>query len=484
MAKPPVPTSQPPGSSHKQEPDPERGGYKALFTGPRWRALATSGGKTQRLLWASTGVKNPAYKDTMYVEGLIGRDTVNTIPPATMDAFRDHGEVQPDAIEQDVEGARAALAELVRHGISLDQITTELVKDGVRQFADAFDKLLGAVARRRRMLVEGGHAALRLSPGSPEMEAAWHGEMEVWRKEGRIRRLWAGDKSLWDGTDEDEWLGWLPVVTQELSDVDHLRGFAEAVKQGGFTDVVLLGMGGSSSGPEVLGLTFWRQRAIGWPRFHMLDSTDPAQIAAIEQDVTLGKALFIGSSKSGGTLEPNIFLAYFFDRVRAAVGENAAGEHFAAITDPGSALERTAKQLRFAHFFHGVPSIGGRYSVLSKFGLVPAASIGLDYKRLLETAQRMVRACDPDVPPEETGRTARYRHGHRGSAVRPRQGDHHRLAGDRRSGRLVGAASGGEYRQARAGPDPGGRGAARRARPLRQGSVLCITGAGKPGGGA
>jgi len=190
--------------------------YKALFTGPRWQALATSGAKTQRLLWASTGVKNPAYKDTMYVEALIGRDTVNTIPPATMDAFRDHGEVQPDAIEQDVEGARAAFAELARHGISLDQITTELVKDGVRQFADAFDKLLGAVARRRRMLVEGDHAALRLSPGSPEMEAAWHEEMEVWREGGRIRRLWAGDKSLWDGTDEDAWLGWLSVVMQEL----------------------------------------------------------------------------------------------------------------------------------------------------------------------------------------------------------------------------------------------------------------------------
>ena len=173
----------------------------------------------------------------------------------------------------------------------------------------------------------------------------------------------------------------------------------EEVKQRGFTDVVLLGMGGSSLGPEVLGETFGRQA--GWPRFHMLDSTDPAQIKAIEQAVDLGKTLFIVSSKSGSTLEPNIFMDYFLDRVGAVRGKDKAGEHFVAVTDPGSSLERRAKQLRFAHIFHGVPSIGGRYSVLSKFGLVPAAAMGLDVRRLLETARPMERACGPDVPPAE-----------------------------------------------------------------------------------
>jgi len=373
--------------------------YKALFSGSRWQNLTAAGAKTQRLLWASTSTKNPAYKDTMYVEALIGRDTVDTIPPATMDAFREHGEVISDVIDQDVAGARAVLAELERCGISLKEVTDELVTEGVQQFADAFDKLFGAIARQRRALLEGDRVRLKIDPGSPEMKTAFDAEMEVWRKNRPMRRLWAGDKSLWTGTDEDKWVGWLSVVEQELADVERLLGFAEDVKQRGFTDLVLLGMGGSSLGPEVFGETFGRQA--GWPHFHMLDSTDPTQIKAIEQAVDLSKTLFIVSSKSGSTLEPNIFLDYFLDRVRAEYGRDKAGEHFVAVTDPGSSLERRAKQLGFAHIFYGVPSIGGRYSVLSKFGLVPAAAMGLDIKRLLETSQPMERACGPDVPPLE-----------------------------------------------------------------------------------
>ncbi|MGB6915897.1 MAG: bifunctional transaldolase/phosoglucose isomerase, partial [Pseudolabrys sp.] len=159
-----------------------------------------------------------------------------------------------------------------------------------------------------------------------------------------------------------------------------------------------LGMGGSSLGPEVFGKTFGRQ--YGWPRFHMLDSTDPAQIKAVEREIDLGKTLFIVSSKSGSTLEPNIFMAYFFERV-GALRKDKTGEHFVAVTDPGSSLERRAKQLGFAHIFHGALTVGGRYSVLSKFGLVPAAAMGIDIKRLLETTQPMERACGPDVPPAE-----------------------------------------------------------------------------------
>jgi transaldolase/glucose-6-phosphate isomerase len=373
--------------------------YKALFSGPRWQHLAEAGAQTQRLLWASTSTKSPAYKDTMYVEALIGRDTVDTIPPATMDAFRDHGAVTPDVIEQDVAGARALLAELEKNGVSLKEVTDELVKDGVQQFADAFDKLFGTIAKRRRTLLEGERAYLEIAPGSPEVKTAVDAEMEVWREGGRIRRLWAGDKSLWAGTDENKWVGWLHVVEKELGDIDRLRAFAEQVKEVGFTDVVLLGMGGSSLGPEVLGEAFGRQT--GWARFHMLDSTDPAQIRAIEQAIDLGKTLFIVSSKSGSTLEPNIFLDYFFDRVGALRGKDKAGEHFVAVTDPGSPLERRANELRFTCVFHGAPSIGGRYSVLSKFGLAPAAAIGLDVRRLLETTRTMQRSCGADVPPSE-----------------------------------------------------------------------------------
>jgi transaldolase / glucose-6-phosphate isomerase len=373
--------------------------YKALFAGQRWRRLAAAGAKTQRLLWASTSTKNSAYKDTMYVEALIGRDTVNTLPLSTMDAFRDHGEAIPDVIEQDLAGASAILAELESNGISLKEITDELVTEGVQQFADSFDKLFGVIARQRRALMEGDRVTMEIGPGSPEMKAAIDTEMEAWRAGGRIRRLWTGDASLWAATDEDKWLGWLNIVEQELGDVDRLIAFAEDVKRSGFTDLVLLGMGGSSLGPEVLGETFGRQA--GWPRFHMLDSTDPAQIKTIEQSVDLAKTLFIVSSKSGGTLEPNIFTDYFINRVGAVLGKEKTGERFVAITDPGSSLEMRARQLGFAHIFYGAPSIGGRYSVLSKFGLVPAAAMGLDVRRLLEIVQPMQRACGADVPPAE-----------------------------------------------------------------------------------
>jgi transaldolase/glucose-6-phosphate isomerase len=373
--------------------------YKALFSGPRWERLAPDGAKTQRLLWASTSTKNPAYKDTMYVEALVGRYTINTVPPATMEAFRDHGHAAPDAIEQRVEDAQELLSTMDKQGISLTDVSDELVSEGVQQFADSFDKLFAAIARSRRKLIEGDTPRQEIAAGFPEMQAAYEKELETWRRHGLVRRLWVGDKSLWTGSDEDKWMGWLHVIEHELNDVDQLESFAQDVKQRDFTDVVLLGMGGSSLGPEVLGETFGPQT--DWPQFHMLDSTDPAQVQAMDDAIDLDKTLFIVSSKSGSTLEPNIFLDYFLDRVTAVRGNGNAGEHFVAITDPGSSLEKRAEQFGFAYIFHGVPSVGGRYSVLSKFGLVPAAAMGLDVKRLLLSAQSMQRACGADVPPSE-----------------------------------------------------------------------------------
>ncbi len=373
--------------------------YKALFNGPRWQALADAGAKTQRLLWASTSTKSKALKDTLYVEALIGRDTVDTIPPATMDAFRDHGVVQPDILEQDLDGAHAILAALDHQGISLDEVTTELVTEGVQQFADAFDKLFGAIAKQRREILGDAQPRLTIDPGSPAARAAFDAEMQVWRDGGLIRRLWAGDKTLWTGADEDRWGGWLDIVNQELAGVGTLQAFAAEVRAKGYTDVVLLGMGGSSLGPEVLSETFGKQA--GWPRFHMLDSTDPAQVKAIETAIDLAGTLFITSSKSGGTLEPNIFTDYFLHRVTEVRGQAEASSHFVAVTDPGSSLEGRAKDLGFWRIFYGTPSIGGRYSVLSGFGLVPAAAIGVDVQRLLTTTQAMVHACGADVPPSE-----------------------------------------------------------------------------------
>ena len=369
--------------------------YKSIFSGERWQRLAQSGAQTQRLLWASTGTKNPAYSDVLYVEELIGADTVNTIPPATMDVFREHGRLRP-SLQEDAEGARRVLDALPPLGISLDAITARLVEDGVRLFAEAADGLYGAVQKKRRAVLgprlNGFEARL-----PAELDSEVGAVLDDWRHRGDVRRLWAGDASLWTGGDEGKWLGWLDVVESERSGEAELQRFAEEVKRAGYRDVALLGMGGSSLGPEVLGESF--PQAPGFPRLHVLDSTDPQQIRHFEEGLDLEKTLFIVSSKSGSTLEPNIFRAYFFARAAAALGEEEARRRFVAITDPGSALDRDKGG--FGRIFHGVPSIGGRYSVLSKFGIVPAAAIGIDLARFLECAARMVRSCAPAVPPAE-----------------------------------------------------------------------------------
>ncbi len=367
--------------------------FRRIFAGEAWAALAARGAQVQRLLWASTSVKNPAYPDTLYVERLIGRDTVNTMPPATMDAFRDHGTVVRDAVEHEVEAAHAALTAIEAQGISLANVTQDLVEDGVRQFAEAFDKLLGAVAAKREALVAVNAARIE----APEDIARAVDEAAAgWRDDGTIRRLWAGDAGVWSGADEADWLGWLGIVGQEHAHVGTLVRFANTIRDAGFTHVALLGMGGSSLGPEVLATSFGHQP--GSPRFHMLDSTDPAQLRALEAKLDLAKTMFIVSSKSGSTLEPNIMLAHFRARMIETVGEAGWARHFTAVTDPGSSLEQVAKQAQFAHLFHGVKSIGGRYSVLSKFGLVPAAAMGIDVSDLLARTARMVASCAASVP--------------------------------------------------------------------------------------
>ena len=366
--------------------------YLAIFSGPRWKELADHGGATQRVLWASTSTKNKAYRDTMYIEALIGRDTVNTIPPATMEAFRDHGLVQADAVSQNVGEAEAVLASLADHGISLERVTDALVIDGVQQFISAFDQLLGAVAARRSRLVEMNAMELQLGDacGLAVLEAG-----RAWHATGAMRRLWHRDQNLWTGKDEARWLGWLDIVAREKKDIAKLIQFKADVRGAGYHDVLLLGMGGSSLGPEVLGKSFGKQG--DFPRLHVLDSTDPAQIRRVEEAIDLQKTLVIVSSKSGSTLEPNILLAYFSQKMADVLGDDWV-RHVVAITDPGSSLEKEAKKMGFGHVFHGIPEIGGRYSVLSKFGLAPAAAIGVDIQGFLQAAGTMVNACAGDVP--------------------------------------------------------------------------------------
>ena len=226
--------------------------YKRLFAGSRWEKLAAKGAKPQRLLWASTGTKNKDYSDVLYVEELIGPDTVNTVPPATLDAFRDHGKVR-DSLEENVEDAARVLEELARSGISLDAITAELVIDGVKLFADAADKLYGAVAHKRATSLAGGVDAQTLALGDGLGKAVAK-STEDWRASAKIRRLWQKDKSVWTGDDENKWLGWLDSAGK--ADIADYEDFAQRVKGQKFTDAVVLGMGGSSLGPEVLAETF------------------------------------------------------------------------------------------------------------------------------------------------------------------------------------------------------------------------------------
>jgi transaldolase / glucose-6-phosphate isomerase len=363
--------------------------YERIFSGPRWEKLAKRGARPQRMLWASTGTKNKAYPDTLYVDTLIGENTVNTMPPATVAAFRDHGKPVGGTIKLDLAAAERVLADLASVGISLDAVTDVLVEEGVALFAAAADQLYGAIAAKCDQ-IDGHKLAVSYALGGAAPAVA--AEEKAWAKTGNIRRLWAKDSALWTGADENKWLGWLDVP--EKADVAALQAFAARVKAAKWSDVVLLGMGGSSLGAEVL-----RETLVPGARFHILDSTNPAEVATLDKAIKVETALFIVASKSGSTLEPNLFKDHYFDLVAKAVGKAQAGKHFVAITDPGSALEKAAKAEGFGEIFAGEKSIGGRYSVLSNFGLVPAAAMGIDVKAFVAEAVKGEAACGPLSPP-------------------------------------------------------------------------------------
>src|ERR1700704_5208118 len=377
--------------------------YQRIFSTPRWKPLATRGAQTQRVLWASTSTKNPNYRDVIYIEELIGPDTVNTVPPATLEAFRDHGKPR-QSLTEDLDGARKTMADLAGVGIVMKDVTDKLTADGVKLFADAFDELLAAVEKNtKRSTTPKTNQQTASLPA--DLDAAVKKNLNDWRASGKVRRLWQHDASLWTGEDEANWLGWLDVTHEQLANVEKLKEIADEVKGAGFSDILLLGMGGSSLCPEVLALTFGQ--IPGFPRLHILDSTDPAQIRSVEKKIDLAKTLFIVSSKSGSTLEPNIYKQYFFERVKQTVGSNKdkdkdkAGSHFIAITDPGSKVQLVAERDHFRHIFYGLPSIGGRYSALSNFGMIPAAAMGVDTGKFLARTKEMVDACQASTPVEQ-----------------------------------------------------------------------------------
>jgi transaldolase/glucose-6-phosphate isomerase len=371
--------------------------FKKIFSSPRFRALEGKGARVQRPLWASTGTKNPNYSDVLYVESLIGSNSVNTIPPATFKAFRDHGRVSR-TLEEDVEGARRTLATLSEVGISLREVTAQVLDAGIKVFVEPFEKLMKAIEQKRDASIGSilDRQPVALGTYAPAVEEV------IKRMNGQhfLRRLWHKDASLWKDEPAHQKiirnaLGWLTVAETMLEQVDELRASAERVRNDGFQSVMVLGMGGSSLCPEVLRRTFGRIE--GYPQLWVLDSTDPATVRSMEQAVDIAKTLFIVASKSGTTTEPLMFYQYFFDKV-SQVKPDRPGAHFIAITDPGTPLEDIARQKQFRRVFLNPADIGGRYSALSYFGLVPAALMGLDVKELLERTVDAAEACDGCVP--------------------------------------------------------------------------------------
>jgi transaldolase/glucose-6-phosphate isomerase len=374
--------------------------YRKIFDAERFRALAARGARTQRLLWASTGTKNPAYSDVKYVEPLIGTETINTLPLETITAYRDHGR-PADRLGQGLDEARATLAGLARLGIDIDKITQQLEDEGVEKFNQPFDRLMEAVraARAAALREPVDRQALDLDGFDTRVQE------QIKKMEDRrfSLRLWNKDPGLWKEDPDAQKtirgaLGWLHVAEKMSENLDGLSRFAAEVKAAGFRRAVLMGMGGSSMAPIVLARTF--PLGAGGIPVDVLDSTDPAAVRKIERENPVEDTLFIVASKSGTTAEPLAYGDYFYARVKEKKGDRA-GENFVAITDPGTPLAAQAVQRGFRCVFRNFSDIGGRYSALSYFGLLPAALMGLDTAELIERSLRMANACSAYVPERE-----------------------------------------------------------------------------------
>ena len=371
--------------------------FREIFGAERFAKLRSAGARVQRPLWASTSTKNPAYRDVMYVEKLIGPDTVNTVPPQTFDAYRDHGRVSL-SIEQELVEAENLLDDIAKAGIDLKQVCQQLQDDGVKSFADSFESLIDSITSKKALLTSGLNDRMTINAGgySDSLKAAIKQcESGQW-----VKRIFSKDASLWKAEEDHQKiiknsLGWVRIPELLVKAADDLAVFSARIRNEGFKHVMLLGMGGSSLCPEVFRRTFGKQT--GFPELHVLDSTDPATVSAFEQSVDLKKTLFVVASKSGATIEPLMFYKYFYNRVKELKGEHA-GENFVAITDPGTLMEKMATDDGFRRIFTNPSDIGGRYSALSYFGMVPAALQGFDFRTLIERSQRAMTACAPVVP--------------------------------------------------------------------------------------
>ena len=357
--------------------------FLEIFSGERWERLAEQGAMVQRPLWGSTSTKNPAYPDTMYVDELIGPYTVNTVPPRTLDAFLDHGTVAR-TLTVDVDEARAQITGLAAAGVNLEEVTDQLLQEGVEKFAVAFNNLLESIAAARARVL---HDTRRWESSLGHDEDAVNAAVVALEANNILARMWEGDHTVWAEKDVEisNRLGWLRIAGAMEANVETLETLAENLSAEGYTDVLLLGMGGSSLAPELFARTFGTTP--GYLDLHVLDSTDPGAVAAYRDALDPENTLFVVSSKSGGTVETISFFKFFYTWIADLLGEEAAGAHFVAITDPGSNLAQLGERYDFRAVFLNDPNIGGRYSALSYFGLVPAALLGIDVTEILQRAQ-------------------------------------------------------------------------------------------------
>ncbi|MBV8689093.1 MAG: bifunctional transaldolase/phosoglucose isomerase, partial [Candidatus Eremiobacteraeota bacterium] len=374
--------------------------YLSLFEGPAFTELRAAGAAVQRPLWASTSTKNPKYPDLMYVENVVAPDTVNTMPPTTYDALLDHGNIRGDTLLEDLDGAREVMQALRDANISLYEVTSQLVREGVAAFADSYAALLGAIVYKQKQL-SGGVQRIGLDLGGAQ--SAYDQTLDALQKEDFLKRIWAKDTALWTNDAQaaeiiKTALGWLDIPQHMLENVPNLQNFAQEIAQK-YSHVVVLGMGGSSLAPDILRATFGKVDR--FPQLHVLDSTDPVQIAELEKHIDLMETLFIVASKSGTTTEPDAFYRYFHEKISRAAGSSKAGSHFIAITDPGTKLEKEAQETNFCSVFVNDPNIGGRYSALSYFGIAPSALAGYNVNLLLDRGLGAMHANEKTVAPKD-----------------------------------------------------------------------------------
>jgi transaldolase/glucose-6-phosphate isomerase len=366
--------------------------FREKFQGSRWQALPAQGTRVQRPLWASTSTKNLLYPDTLYVDSLIGPDTVNTLPLETLMAFVDHGVVAP-TVEREMDTAEARLARLAELGISLDEITDRVLVEGVAAFAKSFDDLIESIVDKCQELASGRvFQEASLESYADKVDST----LKELRRQNVIKRIWAHDHTVWkpEPGEISNRLGWLTIPEMMTNNLDRLEGLIQTVSSKAYSRALLLGMGGSSLAPQVFSET--SGLLDGVVDLEIVDSTDPGFVLAHAERLDPARTLFIVSSKSGTTLETVSLFKYFYNLMADEVSVEHAGEHFVAITDPGSPLADMAEKCRFQTVFLNDPNIGGRYSALSYFGLVPAALVGVDVGPLLDralTGQASCAAC-------------------------------------------------------------------------------------------